>query len=41
MQIFAAEKAGYTQMNRRDGQVLNVFIDRHAENVHENHEHTI
>ena len=41
MQIFADEKAGYTQMNRRDEQVLNRFLDRHAENVHDNQEHII
>ena len=40
-QIQAAEKARYSQMNRRDGQVLNFFLDRHAENVHENQEHVI
>ena len=41
MQIFTTEESDYTQMNRRDGQVLNVFLDRHAENVHENQEHVI
>ena len=41
MQIFADERAGYNQMNRRDGQVLNDFLNRHAENVHENQEHVI
>ena len=41
MQIFAAEETDYNQMNRRDGQVLNDFLNRHAENVHENQEHVI
>ena len=41
MQIFAAEKTGYTQLQRRDGQVLNGFFGRHAENVHEDEEHVI
>ena len=41
MQIFAAEESGYTQMNRRDGQVLNDFLDRQDENLHENQEHII
>ena len=38
-QIQAAEKARYSQMDRRDGQVLNDFLDQQAENIHENEEH--
>ena len=39
MQIFASEESGFTQINRRDGQVLNDFLDQQAENIHENEEH--
>ena len=41
MGIFAAEKASFTQLNRRDGQILNGFLGRHAANVHEDEEHVI
>ena len=41
MGIFAAEKASFTQLNRRDEQILNDFLGRHAANVHEDEEHVI
>ena len=41
MSIFAAQKESVTQLNQRDGQILNGFLGRHAENVHEDEEHVI